>query len=218
GRARHVEIQRRDAVGGDDEEDRGRVAHEILEERVVRTECAPHFVCCHDLAADEGRVRRVRLAHLGQQLAVPILRLYECFARRSGGGAVERRATKPWIAVARSLELSGEFRDPPPGILLASRQLARRRPRGRDTPAGQQVEHLPRPQPLACLEGRFRSSQSPLVQGEVDVHLPFIGAKRRPVLLRRNGTGYALYRLDGSTKLSRRRRQRATAAQRLRET
>ena len=79
----HTEIKHRNRIAGHDEAERGRVAHQVLDERGVRRESPRHALPRGDIRGHKGRMPRRPLARFEQEIGVALLRAQQRLASRT---------------------------------------------------------------------------------------------------------------------------------------
>src|SRR5213075_3187443 len=109
--ASRAEIEHRNRIAGHDERERGRVAHQVLDERCVRRESPRHALPCSDIGRHKGRMPRRALARLEQKISISLL----CAQQRLAGrarverdlGTAERLVRQVWL-----LQIVRQLADP----------------------------------------------------------------------------------------------------------
>ena len=177
----HAEVHSGHGIGSHDERQRSRVAHEVFDKGLVRSEAPRHVAPRRRLGRDERRVLRRPLSHLEQQLGVCILGTPECLPAHRPCGR-RRRAAERILADRRAVHVARQLRDATAEILLARDELSRRAGECFDAPPFEQLEHLTRAQSLTRLEGGGRPPTRLFQQGELRVHVPLVGEELRPPL------------------------------------
>ena len=171
-----------DAIVRNNERNRARVADQVLDEGLVGSKAPRHVAPGRRCGGDECGVPRRPLAHLDQQVGVRLLGTRQRLAgsgRRSGRGI---RAAQPAAAWRPTLDVVRQLGDAVAEILLAGYELGGRIGQRVDAAAHEQLERLPRAQPLARLERRADPSPGILEQRQLRVDLPLVGEEGRASL------------------------------------
>src|SRR6266850_8513192 len=124
-----------------------------------------------------------------------------------------RRVTQPTIRPASlSVELLRQLCDLTTEIMLPAGKRSTGNGRHGARPR-QELEHLPRAQPLAHVERRLRSPPRAFDEREVEVHVPLVRAKGGAAFLQRHASGDSLDLRDGGLQLRNRITDSATTSQ-----